>query len=79
MKRIEEALHLLKFGEEFRRYRVTDYNSHSSRSHAVFKIFVETRELSTPQDASSRLLDDSNSSCLYPSTLSTFSCLVGCP
>jgi hypothetical protein len=45
---MDEALHLLNFGEEFRvsssyfeKYRVTDYNSHSSRSHTIYKVYVE--------------------------------------
>lgn len=53
VKNIEEALHLLNFGEEFRvilndekKYRVTDYNAHSSRSHTIFKIYVEATESS---------------------------------
>lgn len=51
VKNIDEALHLLQFGEEYRvksdydqKYRVTDYNSHSSRSHTIFKVYVETTE-----------------------------------
>ena len=78
VRKISEALHLLKFGEEYRKYRVTDYNTHSSRSHAIFKVFVETRELIGGTPNSSRLLDDSDldNSNLWPSSLSTFSCLV---
>lgn len=53
VKSIDEAMHLLHFGEEFRvvynnskKYRVTDYNDHSSRSHTIFKIYIEATEMS---------------------------------
>ena len=42
VKTMEEALHLLNFGEEYRKYRVTDYNTHSSRSHTIYKVYVES-------------------------------------
>jgi hypothetical protein len=52
VKTVEEAVHLLSFGEEFRvprlfmqKYRVTDYNAHSSRSHTVYKVFIERTTL----------------------------------
>ena len=41
VKNLEEAIHLLSFGEEYRKYRVTDFNEHSSRSHTIYKVYVE--------------------------------------
>jgi len=33
---------LMNYGEEHRMYRETSIHEHSSRSHTIFKVFIET-------------------------------------
>ena len=40
---IEDFRKLLALGEKSRRYRATDMNEHSSRSHTIFRILIENR------------------------------------
>jgi centromeric protein E len=37
----EQAILLMNFGEEHRKYRETRVNDHSSRSHTVFRVYIE--------------------------------------
>ena len=39
----EEVLDVLALGEKFRRYRTTNIHEHSSRSHTVFQVVVESK------------------------------------
>lgn len=41
----KEALDILEFGEKNRRYRATNIHEHSSRSHTVFRMLIESKEL----------------------------------
>ncbi|XP_059157943.1 uncharacterized protein LOC131942219 isoform X2 [Physella acuta] len=45
-KTAEELLHMLQFGNKNRTQHPTDANAESSRSHAVFQVFVNQREKS---------------------------------
>jgi hypothetical protein len=40
----EEALQFFRTGEEKRKYGGTDLNERSSRSHVVFRVYVEMRD-----------------------------------
>jgi len=40
---IEDFKKLLALGEKARKYRSTDLNEHSSRSHSIFRIMIENR------------------------------------
>lgn len=40
---LDDFKKLLSLGEKARKYRVTDLNEHSSRSHSIFRITVENR------------------------------------
>jgi centromeric protein E len=40
---VEDFRKLLALGEKSRRYRATDMNEHSSRSHTIFRILIENR------------------------------------
>jgi centromeric protein E len=43
LTRIEDFKKLLTLGEKARKYRATDLNEHSSRSHSIFRIMIENR------------------------------------
>jgi len=38
----EDAIFLMSFGEEHRKYRETNANEHSSRSHTIYQVFIES-------------------------------------
>ena len=40
---IDDFKKLLGLGEKARKYRATDLNEHSSRSHSIFRIMIENR------------------------------------
>ena len=41
----EDCLRILEMGEKQRSYRATNIHEHSSRSHSVFRILIESKEL----------------------------------
>jgi len=41
----EETISLLNYGEEHRCYRETSVHEHSSRSHTIFKIYIESKKI----------------------------------
>ncbi|CAG9335929.1 unnamed protein product [Blepharisma stoltei] len=49
----KEAVEILEFGEKQRRYRATNIHEHSSRSHTVFRILIESKDIDG-------LIDDGN-------------------
>jgi len=38
----EDAIYLMSYGEEHRKYRETNVNEHSSRSHTIYQVFIES-------------------------------------
>jgi len=42
----EDAIYLMSYGEEHRKYRETNANEHSSRSHTIYQVFIESFEAS---------------------------------
>lgn len=40
----EQVLSLMEIGEAHRQYGATNMNEHSSRSHTIFRIVIESRE-----------------------------------
>ncbi len=45
----EQAILLMNFGEEHRKYRETRVNDHSSRSHTVFRVYIENQQAGDPE------------------------------
>jgi hypothetical protein len=40
IENIADAMTLIKIGEKHRKYRQTELNERSSRSHVIFRVFV---------------------------------------
>ena len=43
LRQVEDFKKVLTLGEKARRYRATDMNEHSSRSHTIFRVLIENR------------------------------------
>ncbi|XP_057983300.1 kinesin-like protein KIN-7O isoform X2 [Malania oleifera] len=46
----EHVLHLMEFGESHRRIGETNMNIHSSRSHTIFRMIIESRDKTEDED-----------------------------
>ncbi|TPX63734.1 hypothetical protein SpCBS45565_g06393 [Spizellomyces sp. 'palustris'] len=50
----KQVMRIIKKGEENRHFGATDYNEHSSRSHTIFQMVIESRERSQPSPGTPR-------------------------
>ena len=51
VKTVQEVMACIKEGEGNRHISATDYNEHSSRSHTIFQLVIESRSKGLPTNA----------------------------
>ena len=47
----DQGIILMKYGEEHRSYKETSYHDHSSRSHTIFQIYIQSSSIGNPSCA----------------------------